>query len=127
MDKTNKEKIKSDNLILADKNYSTNGYILASEFNIGSNCHTSLESFLSNKPTINIRASKKESIVISEVIRAVSSKEVLEVKELDQLIKNWVIKKKKFSKVLTNKDQKILNFNIKNVKKDATFFIKKED
>ena len=35
-------KINCNNLILADNNYSTNSYILAAEFNVGSNCHTSL-------------------------------------------------------------------------------------
>ena len=120
------KKINCENLILVDTNYSTNAYILASEFNLGSNCHTSLESYLCNKPTINIRASKKESIVTSEVIRAISSKEVLEVKELDELIKNWFIKKKKFSKIISKKNKNILNFNIKNIKKDSTFFIKKK-
>ncbi len=116
----------SKNVILADRNYSTNAYILASEFNIGSNCHTSLESFLCNKPTVNIRASKKESMVISEVIRAISSKEVLQVEQLNTLIKKWFKKNKKFSMKLTKKKREILNYNIRNVKKDSTFYIKKK-
>ena len=120
------KKINSKNLVLGDKKFSTNSYILASEFNIGSNCHTSLESFLCNKPTINIRADKKDSIIISEVIRAVSSEEVLEITELDKLIKSWFTKKKKFSNKLTKKNKNILNFNIRNINKDSTFFMKQK-
>ena len=120
------KKINSKNIILGDRNYSTNAYILASEFNIGSNCHTSLESYLCNKPTINLRASKKESLVISDVIRAVSTKEVLEIKELDALINRWIVQKKIFVKNLSKKNKQILNFNIKNIKKYSSFFIQKK-
>ncbi len=117
------KKNECENLILGDKNFSTNAYILASEFNIGSNCHTSLESFLLNKPTVNMRASINESMVISEVIRAIST-EVLEIKELDELIKDWISKKNIVPKTLTKENRDTLNLNIENVDKDSIFFIK---
>ena len=88
-------KINCNNLILADNNYSTNSYILAAEFNVGSNCHTSLESYLFGKSTLNLRPGRKEGLVISELIRAVSGKDILDVKELEKIIVNWFIKKKK--------------------------------
>ena len=120
------KKINSKNLILADEIFTTNSYIMASEFNVGSNCHTSLESYLCNKPTINLRPSKKDGYIINKLIRAVSGKEVLEVKELEKIIVNWFFKSKKFNNKITKKNLKILNYNIKNVKKDASFYFEKK-
>ncbi len=88
-------KINCNNLILADNKYSTNSYILAAEFNVGSNCHTSLESYFFGKSTVNLRPSYKDGAVISDVIRAVSGKEVLNVRELEKIIVDWFLKKKK--------------------------------
>ena len=118
-------KINCNNLILADNKYSTNSYILAAEFNVGSNCHTSLESYLFGKSTLNLRPSRKDGIIISDLIRAVSGKEVLDVKELEKVIVNWFIKKKKFQNNLNSKDKKILNFNITNTSKNMSYFFKK--
>ena len=56
------KRINCKNLIMADDKYPTNAYILAAEFNVGSNCHTSLESYLFGKPTINWRPDKKKVI-----------------------------------------------------------------
>ena len=39
------KKINCKNLIFVDDKYPTNAYLIAAEFSIGSNCHTSLESF----------------------------------------------------------------------------------
>ncbi len=119
-------KINCNNLILADNNYSTNSYILASEFNVGSNCHTSLESYLFGKSTLNLRPGRKEGLVISELIRAVSGKDILDVKELEKIIVDWFIKKKRFKNNLTSKDKKILNFNISNTSKDMSYHFKKK-
>ena len=120
------KKIKCKNLILVDNTYQTNSYILAAEFNVGSNCHTSLESFLLNKPTINMRPSKKDGYVISDLIRAVSGKEVLKINELEKIIVNWFFKKKKFSNKLNKKELKILNFNIQNIKKESFYYFEKK-
>jgi len=116
------KKINSKNLVLADNKFTTNSYILASEFNIGSNCHTSLESYLSNKPTINLRPSKKDGYIVSDLIRAVSGKEVLKPIELEKIIVDWFIKNKKFKNKLKKKELKILNFNIKNINKEFYFY-----
>ena len=119
------KKIKCKNLILVDNTYQTNSFILAAEFNVGSNCHTSLESFLLNKPTINIRACKSDGYVISELIRSVSGKEILKIKELEKIIVDWFKKGKKFKNNLTSKNLKILNYNIQNVKKESYYYFEK--
>ena len=119
------KKINCSNLILADDKYSTNSYILAAEFNVGSNCHTSLESYLFGKSTLNLRPSKKDGIVISDLIRAVIGKEVLNIQELEKIIVNWFIKNKKFKNNLAPKDKKILNFNITNISKDMSYYFKR--
>ena len=80
-------------MIFVDDKYPTNAYLIAAEFSIGSNCHTSLESFFFDKPTINWRASKKDSYLTSKVIRAVS-KEVLNQKEMEKICKDWFFEKK---------------------------------
>ena len=47
------KKINCKNLIFVDDKYPTNAYLIAAEFSIGSNCHTSLESFfLTNQQLI---------------------------------------------------------------------------
>ena len=120
------KKIKCKNLILVDNTYQTNSYILAAEFNVGSNCHTTLESYLCNKPSINMRPSKKDGYVISDLIRAVSGKEVLKINELEKIIVNWFFKKKKFSNKLNKKELKILNFNIQNIKKESFYYFEKK-
>jgi surface carbohydrate biosynthesis protein len=116
------KKISCHNLILADNSYSTNSYILASEFNVGSNCHTSLESYLCNKPTINMRPSKNDGYVISDLIRAVSGKEILKKNEFEKIIVNWFFKNKKFNNKLNKKELKILNYNIQNIKKESFYY-----
>ena len=77
------------------------------------------------KSTLNLRPSRKDGIIISDLIRAVSGKEVLDVKELEKVIVNWFIKKKKFKNNLASKDKKILNFNITNTSKDTSYYFKK--
>ena len=108
------KKINCKNLIFVDDKYPTNAYLIAAEFSIGSNCHTSLESFFFDKPTINWRASKKDSYLTSKVIRAVS-KEVLNQKEMEKICKDWFFEKKKFKNNLTLSNKKILNNNIENI------------
>ena len=46
---------------MADDKYPTNAYILAAEFNVGSNCHTSLN-LIYLQLTINWRPDKKKVI-----------------------------------------------------------------
>ena len=119
------KKIKCKNLMLADQKFNTNSYLLASEFNVGSNCHTSLESYLCEKPTINIRANKKDNIQISKLIRTVSGKEVLHMKELEKIISDWFNKNKKFRNELSKREKSILYHNVKNIKQESSFFFEK--
>ncbi len=99
---------------------------MAAEFNVGSNCHTSLESYLFGKSTLNLRPSRKDGIIISELIRAVSGKDILDVKELEKVIVDWFIKKRKFKNNLNSKDKKILNFNLTNTSKDMSYYFQKK-
>lgn len=108
------KKINCKNLIFVDDKYPTNAYLIAAEFSIGSNCHTSLESFFFEKPTINWRASKQDSYLTSKVIRAVS-KELLDQKELENVCKDWFFRKKKFKNNLTISKKKLLSDNIENI------------
>ena len=119
------KKINCKNFILADDKYLTNSYIISSEFNVGSNCHTSLESYLANKPTINLRPANKDGLIISKLIRAISTVEILDIKKLEKIIKDWFINKKKFKIKLTKKQKKILNYNIENIKKNADYYFLK--
>ena len=118
------KKINCKNFIFVNDHLPTNAYLIASEFNVGSNCHTSLESYLFDKPTINWRASKKDSHVISKIIRAVS-KEVLNQDELEKICKNWFLKKKKFINNLTVAEKTILKNNIENIDNFSTNILKK--
>ncbi len=118
------KKINKENFIFVNDKLSTNAYLLASEFSVASNCHTSLEAYLFDKPTINWRTSTKDSYVTSKIIRAVS-KEILTQKELEKIIYDWYIKNRKFKNTLTITEQNILNNNIKNVNKFSVVFLKK--
>ena len=119
------KKIGCKNLILASEEFSTNSYLIASEFNVASNCHTTLESYILGKPSINLRAKKKDSIYVSKLIRAVASKDILNIEQLDKLIREWFYKKKKFSFKLPKKKKIILNKNVKNINKESFYFFEK--
>ena len=90
---------------MADDKYPTNAYILAAEFNVGSNCHTSLESYLFGKPTINWRPDKKESYFTYKAINAVS-KGILDYRELEKICNEWFLKNKKFKNKITVKKKR---------------------
>ena len=120
------KKIGCENLILASDEYSTNSYLMASQINLGTNCHTTLESYIMGKPSINLRAKKKDSIYVSKLIRVVASKDILRIDQLDRLIRDWFYKKKKFSYKLTKKKELILKKNIKNIYKESFYFLKRK-
>ena len=120
------KKIGCKNLILASDKYPTNSYLIASELNVGSNCHTSLESYLAGKPSINLRAKNKDSIYVSKLIRAVSSKDILRIEQLDRIIRDWFHKKIKFTKKIPKKDELMLNNNVKNIHKESYYFFEKK-
>ena len=90
---------------MADDKYPTNAYILAAEFNVGSNCHTSLESYLFGKPTINWRPDKKESYFTYKAINAVS-KGILDYRELEKICNEWFLENKKFKNKITVKKKR---------------------
>lgn len=114
------------NLILASDEYATNSYLMASEINLGTNCHTTLESYIMGKPSINLRAKKKDSIYVSKLIRSVASKDILSIEQLNRLIKNWFYKNKKFTYKLSKKKELILKKNIKNINKESFHFFEKK-
>jgi len=118
------KRINCKNLIIADDKYPTNAYILAAEFNVGSNCHTSLESYLFSKPTINWLPDKKESYLTYQAIKAVS-KEILNYKELEKICNEWFLKNKKFKNKITVEKKKILNNQIENINKYSANIQKK--
>ncbi len=118
------KKINCKNFIFANDQFPTNAYLIASEFNVGSNCHTSLESYLFDKPTINWRPSKKDNYLTSKIVRAVS-KEVINQNELEKICKNWFLKKKKFKNNLTKAEKKILSNNIENINNFSANILKK--
>lgn len=119
------KKINCKNLYLDDK-FSTNALIYASEFNVSSNCHTALESYLAGKPTVNIRSDVKNSQVTSKLIRAISGKEVLHISELDKIILDWFKNNKKFKNNSSFNSKKILNSNIRNIKVEASSLLKQK-
>ena len=120
------KKINCKNLVLADEKFKTNSYLLASEFNVGTNCHTAIESFIAEKPTVNFRAQKKDSINVSKLIRSISGKDILNISELDKIIINWFNKGIRFRNKLSKKEKKILNLNIKNIYKESFYFFEKK-
>jgi len=120
------KKIGCQNLILASEEFLTNSYLIASEFTVGSNCHTTLESYILGKPSINLRAKKKDSIFVSKLIRAVASKDILNIEQLDRIIRDWFYKKKKFTYKLAKKRELILDKNVKNTYKESFYFFEKK-
>ena len=108
------EKINCANFEIADTKITTNAYLLASEFSIASNCTTAIESVFLDKPTVNFRAREKDGMATCELVRAVSSKEVLDAKELERVIVDWFYEDKKFFTKLTPDVKNILEHNIKN-------------
>lgn len=120
------KKIGCNNLVLASDKYLTNSYLIASELNVGSNCHTSLESYILGKHSINLRARKNDSIYVSKLIRAVASKDILKVKQLDKLISNWYYKNIKFTNKLSKKRNMFLKKNIKNIEKESFYYFEKK-
>lgn len=102
-----------NNVIIADNKFTTNSYLLASEINISTNSHTSLESFMANKISINWRIVKDE-VLDSDLIVAIS-KNIDTTKELEDIIIDW-FKNKKFIKELNKLELDILNYNIENIK-----------
>ena len=96
------KEINCENFIIADEKFSTNSYLLASEFSVSSNCTTAIESYFLEKPSINLRASDEDGLVISPFIREIASKETLDIKELEKIILDWFYENKKFSTELTS-------------------------
>ena len=105
------------NFIIADEKFSTNSYLLASEFSVSSNCTTAIESYFLEKPSINLRASDEDGLVISTFIREIASKETLDIKELEKIILDWFYENKKFSTELTSNLKESIKYNIKNINK----------
>ena len=62
---------------------------------------------------------------MSKLIRAVASKDILNIEQLDKLIREWFYKKKKFSFKLPKKKKIILNKNVKNINKESFYFFEK--
>ena len=111
------QKINCKNLLLADSKFSTNAYLLACEFSVSSNCTTAIESFFLEKPSVNLRARDEDGLATSSLIREISSKEILDVKELEKIILEWFYDNKKFSTNLTPNLLEKIKYNIKNIDK----------
>jgi surface carbohydrate biosynthesis protein len=111
------KEVNCKNFLIADEKFSTNSYLLASEFSISSNCTTAIESFFLGKPSINFRASEKDGLIVSPLIREISSIETLNVKELEKIILDWFYENKKFSINLTSNLRESIKYNIKNIDK----------
>tara|TARA_Y100001970_G_scaffold86634_1_gene109267 strand:+ start:564 stop:1913 length:1350 start_codon:yes stop_codon:yes gene_type:complete len=82
------------NIHLSIDDYNTNSWILASDFNISSNCTTSMESAFLEKKTINFVTKKDELIEIKAFEKI--SKEVNTNQELIKVIEDWMIKNNHF-------------------------------
>lgn len=111
------QKINCKNLLLADAKFSTNAYLLACEFSVSSNCTTAIESFFLEKPSVNLRARDEDGLATSSLIREISSKEILDVKELEKIIVEWFYENNKFSTIYTKKLKEIIEYNIRNIDK----------
>ena len=111
------QKINCKNFLLADSKFSTNAYLLACEFSVSSNCTTAVESFFLEKPSVNLRARDEDGLATSSLIREISSKEILDIKELEKIIVEWFYENKKFSTIYTKKLKETIEYNIKNIDK----------
>ena len=111
------QKINCKNLLLTDTKLSTNAYLLACEFSVSSNCTTAVESFFLEKPSVNLRARDEDGLATSSLIREISSKEILDIKELEKIIVEWFYENKKFSTIYTKKLKETIEYNIKNIDK----------
>lgn len=113
------KEINCENFIIADEKFSTNSYLLASEFSVSSNCTTAIESYFLEKPSINLRASDEDGLVVSPLIREICSKETLDIKELEKIILDWFYENKKFSTKLTPNLKDSIKYNIRNINKHS--------
>lgn len=87
------------NVFVAEDKMSTNSWILASEFIISTNCHTTLDAYLLQKPAINflpIKENYVEQLFFSKI-----STEINHQEKLSDLINDWFLNKNRFSSNIT--------------------------
>lgn len=87
------------NVLIAEDKMSTNSWILASEFIVSTNCHTTLDAYLLQKPAINFLPIK-ENYVEQPFFSKIST-EINHQEELSNLINDWFLNKNKFSNIIT--------------------------